>query len=107
MFKLIMKERLHEAKSEIQAAIHSVPPHHRLKRAVKLIEEELQLTPWNLTKNFVNARKGNSQKEHQNIILFFSSSQTYCLVFLKAGDCYKLLDLEILQGAERLIVIYA
>jgi transcription initiation factor TFIID subunit 1 len=51
-------ERLHEVKSEYQAAIQSVPPDHRLKRAVKLIEEELQLTPWNLTKNFINAMHG-------------------------------------------------
>jgi hypothetical protein len=42
----------------LQAAVQSVPAGHALRKACKFIEEELQLTSWNLTQNFINAMQG-------------------------------------------------
>jgi hypothetical protein len=42
----------------LQAAVASVPAGHPLRKACKFIEEELQLTSWNLTQNFINAMQG-------------------------------------------------
>jgi transcription initiation factor TFIID subunit 1 len=51
-------ERLHQVTPALQAAVQSVPAGHALRKACKFIEEELQLTSWNLTQNFINAMQG-------------------------------------------------
>lgn len=51
-------ERLHQMSQTVQAAVQAVPVGHRLRRGGKLIEEELQLTSWNLTQNFIHAMEG-------------------------------------------------
>lgn len=51
-------ERLHHVNIQLHSAVQSFGDGHPLRRAAKLIEEELLLTPWNLTSNFVNAMQG-------------------------------------------------
>eukprot|EP01128_Nolandella_sp_AFSM9_P001841 TRINITY_DN12247_c0_g1_i1.p1 TRINITY_DN12247_c0_g1~~TRINITY_DN12247_c0_g1_i1.p1 ORF type:complete len:1348 (+),score=385.31 TRINITY_DN12247_c0_g1_i1:40-4083(+) len=46
---------LHKVGPKLLQAVKTFPKTHRLYAIIKRIEEELQVTPWNLTTNFVDA----------------------------------------------------
>eukprot|EP01130_Rhizamoeba_saxonica_P010294 TRINITY_DN4211_c0_g3_i1.p1 TRINITY_DN4211_c0_g3~~TRINITY_DN4211_c0_g3_i1.p1 ORF type:complete len:854 (+),score=220.47 TRINITY_DN4211_c0_g3_i1:115-2562(+) len=53
-------EGLHNVTVPLLSNIDKIPDASRLRPAAKRIEEELRLTPWNLTSNFIQAVEGKS-----------------------------------------------
>jgi len=61
---------LHHTNPSLHSAVMSVDQGHPLRRPMKFIEEELLITPWNLTANFVtDADLRKLSLEHARLVL--------------------------------------